>query len=198
MAGIAAAVDAIAKAARPARAPLTQAQKDARNAAARRRRAELAAQYELWTDDRRAQYDAVKARRAAAAKNRPRAPLTQAQKDARNARARAKTVADSAALVPAAEGLFADAYDVRNFKSAKGAVRAFNYDMSRAGPYARSIATYKPRKNDWPGVDDLGRTTRSDAIGVFAAARKKRVSSKPPSAKQLAARAAFAERYGRR
>ena len=193
MAGIAAAVDAIAKAARPARAPLTQAQKDARNAAARRRRAELAAQYELWTDARRAQYDAVKARRAAAAKNRPRA-----QKDARNARARAKTVADRAALVPAAEGLFADAYDVRNFKSAKGAVRAFNYDMSRAGPYARSIATYKPRKNDWPGVDDLGRTTRSDAIGVFAAARKKRVSSKPPSAKQLAARAAFAERYGRR
>lgn len=29
-------------------------------------------------------------------------------------------------------------------------------DMSIAGPYARSIGTYNPRKNDWPGVDDGG------------------------------------------
>lgn len=88
---------------------------------------------------------------------------------------------------------FGEAYNVANFKSAKGMKRALTYDLRRKGPYARSIDTYKPRKNDWYGVDDIG-----SPLGQFAESKKRGASSKPPSAKQLAARAAFAERYGRR
>lgn len=74
------------------------------------------------------------------------------KKDARAAK-RAAFVAEG---LVGANALFADAYGYDNFKSARARNRAYNNDMRRKGPYARSLATYRPRKNDWPGVDDTG------------------------------------------
>lgn len=48
------------------------------------------------------------------------------------------------------------AYDQGQYKTARARTRAYNNDMRRKGPYARNIESYRPRKNDWPGVDDTG------------------------------------------
>lgn len=45
-------------------------------------------------------------------------------------------------------------------------------DQSVAGPYARSIQTYNPRRNDWPGVDDLGLVGVGDATAYKFRQRK--------------------------
>ncbi len=58
-------------------------------------------------------------------------------------------------------------------------------DMSVAGPYAQSISKYNPRRNDWPGVDDLG--------VAGAASTLYKLRAKKPYV-MTAARAANAER----
>lgn len=87
-----------------------------------------------------------------------------------------------------AQSAFAAAYDPSNFASRASRTRAYNRDMRHAGPYARSIDSYNPRKNDWPGVDDIG------VDGVAAIRYKDRVRRKmgPTSAAQAAQRARFA------
>jgi hypothetical protein len=76
-----------------------------------------------------------------------RRPLTEAQKARARERARDRRVEARMAQYPAAEAMFS-AYPYKKGSRAK--------DLNKAGPYARSIATYRPLKNDWPGVDDIG------------------------------------------
>lgn len=82
-----------------------------------------------------------------AAPSKPKRRLTEAQKARARERARERRVEARMAQYPAAQALF-DAYPYKKGSRAK--------DMNKAGPYARSIATYRPLKNDWPGVDDQG------------------------------------------
>jgi hypothetical protein len=88
-------------------------------------------------------------------------PRTEAQKARARERARERRVEARMAQYPAALGMF-EAYPYKKGSRAK--------DMNKAGPYARSIATYRPLKNDWPGVDDQG----ADGKGArrFHASRK--------------------------
>lgn len=96
--------------------------------------------------------DALVGIRAAPAK--PKRPMTEAAKArlreySRQKRA-AKTIARREGIiasVPMAQAMF-DAYPYKKGSRAK--------DLNKAGPYARSLATYRPLKNDWPGVDDIG------------------------------------------
>lgn len=151
---------------KPVRRALTAAQKVARNEAAR---------------DRRLAY-----------------PPTQAQKDARNARARAlraeKAVGVRARNFEAAGVRYHSWYNGANdkYKNATALKRAITHDNRVAGPYARSIRTYKPNKNDWPGIDDTGLNWAGKEFKqpVKWSERAKR-AVREPTARQLEARERF-------
>lgn len=86
---------------------------------------------------------------------------------AKRAEKKARNAAIRAAMTPTAQQMF-DYYPY----SRRGRTR----DLNKAGPYARSIRTYRPSKNDWPGVDDIGKDgngpTRWHVPRKAAAARR--------------------------
>ncbi len=81
-----------------------------------------------------------------------------------------------------AQGRLAAAYDRGAYKNNDVRIRSYNRDMSFAGPYARNIESYDPRKNDWPGVDDTGILLDGSRVPVTAwEARERRVLRRTPA-----------------
>jgi hypothetical protein len=71
-------------------------------------------------------------------------------------------------------------------------------DQSVAGPYARSIRSYNPRRNDWPGVDDLGLVGVGDPTAYKFRQRKGYVMTAKRAAAAANLRAAAEARIAER